>query len=368
MITKFLEAFFRHKLLVLLPPLLIPLIVGPYALITAPIYYESFAGIWVDKPQYLNFNDFNPYSAPSGQQSSRLVELLRTRTFLMDVAKRTPMAPLVGNPKGEERIATIVGQGLTLAPNGDHLLVLNFRADNPRLAYDTLNAIIDTFKETTANDRVNQASLAISFYQSRLDQSQEELRKTTTSVRQYAAANPNLGSLNLDRAGAPRVLADGSTVGPEFLLPPQVADPQLADMMGRLKTQQSQVEALRTALETAQFQASAGLEGQELGFQIIDPPELATAPTRALRKQLVFPIAGLVVGMGLSLVLLVLLVASDRSVRSETDLPEGSRVLGAVPQLNLKLKRLPKAARRDAMRRAIGFVAGTALPAPTGSK
>ena len=51
MITKFLEAFFRHKLLVLLPPFLIPLIVGPYALVTAPIYYESFAGIWVDKPQ-----------------------------------------------------------------------------------------------------------------------------------------------------------------------------------------------------------------------------------------------------------------------------------------------------------------------------
>jgi hypothetical protein len=72
--------------------------------------------------------------------------------------------------------------------------------------------------------------------------------------------------------------------------------------------------------------------------------------------------------MGLSLVLLVLLVAGDRSVRSETDLPEGARVLGAVPQLSLKLKRLPKAARKDAMRRAIGFVAGTALPAPTGSK
>jgi hypothetical protein len=87
-----------------------------------------------------------------------------------------------------------------------------------------------------------------------------------------------------------------------------------------------------------------------------------------LKKQLIFPIAGLVVGMGLSLVLLVLLVAGDRSVRSETDLPQGARVLGAVPQLNLKLKRLPKAARKDAMRRAIGFVAGTALPAPTGSK
>ena len=357
MITKFLEAFFRHKLLVLLPPVLIPLIVGPYALVTAPIYYESWAGIWVDKPQYLAYSDFSPYSSPASQQSNRLVEVMRTRSFITDVAKRTSLAPLVGNSRGEERINSVIGTGFTMIPNGDHLLVLHFKSDTPRLAFDMLNAIIDTFRENAATDRVNQASLAISFYQGRLQTAQEELKNTTTSVRQYTAANPNLASLNLDRAGSS-----------EFLLPPQVSDPQLADMMGKLKSDQAQVEALRAALETAQFDASAGLEGQELGFQTIDPPQLPTGPTRALRRQLVYPIAGLVAGMALSLVILVLFVAADRSVRSESDLPEGARLLGAVPQLNLKLKRLPKAARRDATRRAIGFVAGTALPAPTGSK
>jgi uncharacterized protein involved in exopolysaccharide biosynthesis len=358
MITKFLEAFSRHKFLVLLPPVLIPLIVGPYALLTAPIYYESWAGIWVDKPAYLAYNDnFSPYSSPSSQQSNKLAEVLRTRSFLIDVAKRTSLAPLVGNSKGEDRIASIVGNGFTMLPNGDHLLVLRFKADTPRLAFDSLSAIIDAFKENAATDRVNQASLAISFYQSRLQTAQDDLKKTTTSVRQYIAANPNLASLNLDRTGAS-----------EFLLPPQVSDSQLADMMGRLQTQQKQVEALRASVEQAQFDASAGLEGQELGFQVIDPPQLATAPTRALRKQLVYPIAGLIGGMALSMVLLVLLVAADRSIRSETELPQGARLLGAVPQLKIKIKRLPKTARRDAMRRAVGFVAGTALPAPTGSK
>src|SRR5262249_21079312 len=281
MITKFLEAFFRHKLLVLLPPVLIPLIVGPYALVTAPIYYESWAGIWVDKPQYLAYSDFSPYSSPASQQSNRLLEVMRTRSFITDIAKRTSLAPLVGNSRGEERINSIIGTGFTMIPNGDHLLVLHFKSDTPRLAFDMLNAIIDTFRENAATDRVNQASLAISFYQGRLQTAQEELKNTTTSVRQYTAANPNLASLNLDRAGSS-----------EFLLPPQVSDPQLADMMGKLKSDQAQVEALRAALETAQFDASAGLEGQELGFQTIDPPQLPTGPTRALRKQLVYPIAG----------------------------------------------------------------------------
>ncbi len=368
MITKFLEAFFRHKLLVLLPPLIIPLIVGPYALVTAPVYYESFAGVWVDRPTYLSYNDsFSIYSSPSSQQANKLTEIMRTRSFILDVAKRTAMAPLVGNARGEERIAQVIGNGFTMIPNGDHLLVLHFKADSPRLAFDSLNAVMDAFKENAANDRVNQASLAISFYQGRLQTQQDELRKTTTSVRQYIASNPNLGALNLDRTGTVSP-TDKNIPGPDFVLPPTVADPQLADMMGRLQIQQKQVEGTRAALEQAQFDASASLEGQEVGFQIIDPPQIASAPTRALRKQLIFPIAGMVVGMGLSLVLLVLLVAADRSVRSESDLPNGARVLGAVPYLKLNLKKMPKGARRDAMRRAIGFVAGTALPAPGGSK
>jgi uncharacterized protein involved in exopolysaccharide biosynthesis len=358
MITKFLEAFFRHKLLVLLPPVLIPLIVGPYSLVTAPIYYESFAGVWVDRPTYLQYNDnFSIYSSASSQQANKLSEVLRTRSFMLDVAKRTSMAPLVGNPRGEERIANVIGNGFTMIPNGDHLLVLHFKADNAKLAFESLNAIMDAFKENTANERVNQASLAISFYQSRLQTAQEELKKTSNSVRAYVAANPNLTGLNPDRA------ASG-----DLALPQSVTDPQLAEMMASLQTQQKQVEAMRGNLDSAQFDASASLEGQELGFQIIDPPVIASAPTRALRKQLIFPIAGMVVGMGLSLVLLVLLVASDRSIRTESDLPSGARLLGAVPQLKLNLKKLPKPARRDAMRRAIGFVAGTALPAPTGSK
>jgi hypothetical protein len=72
--------------------------------------------------------------------------------------------------------------------------------------------------------------------------------------------------------------------------------------------------------------------------------------------------------MVLSIVLLVLLVTADRAVRMETDLPANARVLGSMPNLKLKLRRIPKSARRDAMRRAIGFAAGTALPAPGGSK
>jgi uncharacterized protein involved in exopolysaccharide biosynthesis len=374
-ITKFIEAFFRHKLLILLPPVLIPLIVGPIALMSAPIYYETFTGIWVDRPSYLAYNDgFNNYISPAQNQMNRLMEVLRTRSFIVDVAKRTSLAPLVGSPRGEDRISTVIGTGFTAAPSGDHLLVLHFRADTARLAFDGLNAVVDAFKENAATDRVNQASLAISFYEGRLQTADEDLKKTTTSVRQYIAANPNLSALSSaasssSSSSSSTASSSSGRVGtPDIILPPSVVDPQLAEMLAQLQFKQKDIENTRAALEQARFDASAGLEGSELGFQIIDPAQLPTAPTRALRKQLVYPIAAMVAGLALSMVTLVVLVAADRSVRSESELPTNARVLGTVPDLKLKLRRLPKSLRSSATRRVIGFVAGTALPAPNGTK
>jgi hypothetical protein len=357
--TKILEAFFRYKWLILLPPFLLPLILGPIALLSAPVYYEAWTGIWVDRPTYLSFSQagWNNYATPAQNQTNALNEQLRTRSFMMDIARRTQLAPLIGNPKGEDRILTIFNNGLTITPTGEHLLVLHFRADTAKLSYDLLNATVDAFKEGAATDRVNQASLAISFYQSQLQDAQDQVNKLTSTARQYVAANPRLGSLSPQ---------SGQQIDP--VLPVTATDPQLADLMGQLQFQQKEVDRIRGALSQAQFDASAGLEGQELGFQVIDAAQIPAAPTRALKKQLIIPIAGLVGGLALSAVLMVLLVASDRAVRSEGDLPTNARILSVMPQLKLKLRRIPKSARRDAMRRAIGFAAGTALPAPGGSK
>ena len=358
MTTKVLEAFFRHKLLVLLPIIIIPMLVGPIALLTAPVYYEAWTGVWVDRPQYLSYSQssgWNVYLSPAQNQANAINEQLRTRSFMMDIAKRTQLAGLVGNARGEDRIATIFSNGLSISTNGDHLLILRFRADTSKLAFDLLNATLDAFKDNASTDRVNQASLAISFYESQLSDAQDQLNKLQSSARQYVASNPRLAGLS---SGSQET----------SILPITSTDSQLADLMSQLQFQQKEVERLRGAADQARFDASAGLQGQELGFQIIDAAQVPTAPTRALRKQLVYPIAGLAGGLVLSAILLVLLVAGDRSIRVEGDLPGNARVLGVMPQLKLKLRGIPRSARRDSMRRAVGFAAGTALPAPRGTK
>ena len=90
MIRKILEAFFQHKLLLLLPPILIPAIVTPIAVLSTPPAYETAVSVWIDRPAYLNIKDGSSAWVSAVQsQSGRLGELLRTRAFLTDVARQT---------------------------------------------------------------------------------------------------------------------------------------------------------------------------------------------------------------------------------------------------------------------------------------
>jgi hypothetical protein len=109
---------------------------------------------------------------------------------------------------------------------------------------------------------------------------------------------------------------------------------------------------------------SASLEGQELGFQLVDPAQVPEFPITERRRALIFPLAGVVVGVILSSAMLVILFASDRSARTELDLMPLGRVLGTIPQVQMPDSL--SSTNPHGTRRAIGFVAG-ALPAPGGN-
>jgi uncharacterized protein involved in exopolysaccharide biosynthesis len=356
MIRKILEACFRHKLLVVLPPILIPVIVTPIALMLLPAQFDSSASIWVDRPSYLDFKDTsNPYQSPVQTQSSRLSDLLHTRAFVDDVASRTSLAPLVGSVSGEERISELISRGVTIgatsdahAAASDHLLVLHVQASSAQLAYELCTAIVNAYQDKNTADLSDQASVAVDFYQSRLQDAQQNLNQASQNLRRYVAAR--------------QASDDGATDPTQGNLPATLLDPKLGELQSSFQQAQAGVNSAQTTLTQAQRDASASAQGQQLGFQVLDPPQLATIATPQFKKIIIYPIAALVVGLGLSALLVVLLVAGDRSIRSESDLSGHFRVLGTVPML--ELKRLPKDLRAVGTRRAMGARAGTALPAP----
>lgn len=360
MIVRFLEAFFRHKWLIVLPAVLIPLIVGPIAVLTAPSYYEATTSIRVDQATYLPGTEaFNPYITPAQNQINRISDELRTRTFLMDIAQRTALAGLVGTPAGEDRFAQLFFRGFGMIGTGERVMQIRFRSSNPQLAVQMVDAVVNAFKDKATADRLNQAQVAIGFYESRLQTSETELNKANETLRRYVAANPRLTTID-PTAGA------AATGAARLGLPADAIDPQMAELLRQVDVHRDEVTRLRTSLEDARLASSAGLQGQEAGFRVVDQTYVPARPTRERRKALIYPAAGAVAGIGLSVALLVLMVVTDRTVRSEADLAQFGRVVGSVPRL--KLKELPRKGAPEATRRAIGFAAGALTPSPSGAK
>ena len=349
MSRKFLEALFRNKRLLLLPPLLIPLIVGAVSFVTTPLYYEGWTAVWLSQPTYLAATDQdNRYLSPAQNQANRLTELLKTQSFVTDVARRTALAPLTGSAAGQERLQTLLVGQISMQPSGNNLLAIRYRATSPQVTLQVLQALLDAYTEKTSTDRTSQGTLAISFYESRVQATQDQAKQSTDALRRYQQAR-----LSID----PSVSADlsGSNA-------PATADPQLMQLQGRAEFDQKQLDEARASLDKARFQVDAADQGQDLSFQVIDPPRIPSGASRDVKKLIIAPIAALLVGLIGSTVLLVILLASDRSIRAEADLVPPVRVLGIVPRL--KLKRVRKQDRSTAIRRAIGFAAGSALMLP----
>jgi capsular polysaccharide biosynthesis protein len=363
LLRKLLEAFFRHKLLLLMPPVLIPGIVSPIAVLSMPPVYETTVSVWIDHPPLLNYNDGSSSWVSGVQnQSSRLSELLRTRAFMSDVASRTSLAPLLNSSAGQTRVADLIARDVIIGGAAgaatpsvtDHLLVIRIQANTAQLSYELCKAIVDAYQEKSAADQTDQASVAVDFYQSQLQTAQQQLAKSTQDLRRYATA---VQANNPDAAQASD--AQGG-------LAAAMLDPKLGALQSNVQAAQLDVKNAQANLNQAQQSAMMSAQGQQYGFQVLDAPQLPTAATTQIKKIVIYPIAAAVVGLGLTAMLLVLLVASDRSVRSELDLSSGLRVLGIVP--SLQLKRVPKKLRPGATRRAIGAAAGMALPASGGAK
>ena len=354
MIARFLETFFRYKLLILLPFFVTPLIVVPFSFVLVKPYYETTASLWVERPSYVpstSDDGFgNRYITPAQNQVLRMNELLKTRSFTDDIARRTSLAPLLDTPEGRDDLFEYLGRVIYPVPTtGTKLMTIRVRAEDPQLSMEIINGTVAAFRERNQNERMQASASAISFYEQQLKDATDQATATRDRVRRYVTSNPRAGTVD-PNAPASRVN-----------LPTSAVDPQLAELLKRLETDEREVDRVRGLLEQSRFEASAALDGNDASLQLLDPPVFPSRAERERRRFFIFPAAAVAIGTLVSALLLVALTASDRSVRSTADISTMGRVIGVVPRMGLR--RLPRQAGPETTRRAIAFVAGTTLPA-----
>jgi hypothetical protein len=344
MIEKTLEAFFRHAVLIVLPAVTIPLVVVAWVFATPP-QYEAQAGVWVERPAYLSYSgeELTRYLPPATVQRNRLAELMRTRSFVTDVVRPTPLAPLLREPGGWIVLDQVFARDFEIDQNGDHLLVIRFRSEERDIAGAVVNAVVEQFRDRATDDRSAQAQLAISFYQGRLTDADAALADARGDLAAYLDANPAVAA-TLARSGLDVARLDAG----------------FADLQRRVETALRNSDGARSSVQSAQFEYASSVQGDVLGFRVIDPTGVSATPSRQLRKALVYPLVALIGGLAVSAGMLLLFALSDRSVRSLADLAPDSVILGVMPRM--KPTGLARRSGHDTTRRAAGFIAGAALP------
>jgi uncharacterized protein involved in exopolysaccharide biosynthesis len=334
--VRYLETFFRHRVLFAVPVVLILLVSGAVVL-TQPIAYTASTRLWVDKPALGTTDEQNnPFVSPAAEQAESLLELMNTRYFTVKAAHRGPLARSLGSeptsPSGIHWVTSKIRGGDTTAhlPSseevdnmafdilnhntqvyavGPQIIEIDFTYGNPQVAAATAQSVIDQFLDETLSSSKARAQVVSDFYSGQVRQAQTALTSADQAVAAYLAQHPEFRSV--------------TAVPDARLLQLQQADQQARQTVSDF---QSKVDGARLS------QAALGAPGAS-GMRLLDP---AVVPAQAgvSRKLLVEALGA---GLGVAAVVLVLglltLTLADTTLRRPEDVEQalGLRLAGSIP-------------------------------------
>ena len=301
MSRSYLETFFRHKYRSCLP-IVLGLVLGAGLALKADRDYVSSATFWADAPvpQPSTNGTTGGASPPSAGESTLLMQMLATRTFMRSVVEASPLAQEFNRLKGggdAEKVAAdymlgSVGATIAVGVSGPQLVTVTVTRKDPEEATGLAAAVLSEFERAKIDLAVNRAKAEVNYNRRVLE----------------AAQNAQEDS------------DDRST------------EDRLADAQGAFD------------------EASVNLIAAEsTGLQIVDHPDLAVPQARM--KTVAFGgIGGMIAGFTLGILALILLMARDRSLRNEPDAATalGLDVVGSVPNVKWKRRSRPSQPREVA--------------------
>jgi uncharacterized protein involved in exopolysaccharide biosynthesis len=334
---RYLETFFRHPKLYLLP-IVLTLFVSVSIAALQPPKYESTARLWFDSSPS-NSATLNAYAALSDQEAAVLTELLLSRSFDLKVAHRGPMyqyleshrQPASGVSKLSNQLASFgigvpisasvddaaynaISQGVIGVPAGPQIVTVTVTFSDPNVARGTAEAVVEQFQDDTLQDQRNQVQAAVDFYTQQVSDAQAQVTTADNSVAVYLSTHPDQRQAN------------------------PIPDPTLSLlqqtdslMRQRYATLAQQLDAEKLSLAQLNAPGSAS-------FRIIDQANEPTQPITS-KKALLFSLGGgFLVGLILMSLSVILLTLADQTVRrtEEVDHLLGLRVVGAVPRVGKK--------------------------------
>ena len=328
---KFLETMFRHRLLAILP-LVIGLVVAAGYEMSQPRAFTSTADVWVDAstPAQTNSNAVQ-YTDPSTQQQLAIEELLKSRTFDIAVGGQGGMSAYLGAHPGanatglaaipglsslfgssqasiDDTLAAVIPNDVTILPTGPQINAITVQGPTPAIAAGTAAAVVQQYGNEVAQAQTASDQLAVSYYDQQVSQALSTLQTADQALQTYLVAHPKVPASGTGDATATELVHTAAEAGTSY--------------QGSLQ---------------ADNQAKLTLEdvANNIGFRVLDQPQAGTSVSIS-KKLLGSGLAGLLVGVIVSLLILSALTAADKTARQAEDVKKalGLDVAGTISRVN----------------------------------
>lgn len=300
-VLRFLETYFRHRILYLLPIVLMGAAAGAYLATTDPTYASS-GTLYVRKESLLASlnavrNDGFVWNTAANVTVSDIQQLIQTEAFVRAVIDETDLRSEMADPVRAEEVITAFRESITFSAIGENLVQYEVTFDSPELAGQLAAATVNVYKSWKLNIDQQESTVAQAFFAEQMGPYREELERAQSALEDFLEQYP-------DPVRGERPLAE-----------------------------QIQVQQFQTAIDTATTRLQGALDKEESArlamsqaesdvnqsYLVIDAPKAPTEPETSLR-QLALQIGIFVaVGVMLSVVAISAGALLDRSLRLPID-------------------------------------------------
>jgi hypothetical protein len=333
--------------------LVLALFVSVWYVVARPKSYQTSATVWFDTqppaPSSIDVTTNGP--SPAAQAQTVFQELVATRAFMIKVGHRSPLAAYVaarhshnngptalfskaislvkksggGSPNVDDGIVGALSGKVTAVVVGPQVLRVTLTGADPSVAVGTLQGLVAEYGDELAADRSGRDQVTVQYYQDQLASATAALADANAAETAYLSDHPSV-------AGA----------GP--------TDPQLTGLVQATTDAEQKVTEARNNLDTATQTLNS--TRAEASFHVIDAP-LGAVALSGKKKEIFAGVAGLFVGIMVTVLGLVALTASDSLARRREDLDtedSGLAVVATIEQFSAG--RESKSAARYLHRRA----------------
>ena len=286
---NYLETVFRHPLLVVLP-LVIAFVAGASYGLTRPRSYTATAVVWTDSriPGESTIGTTGGQAPPSAGQAALFGQLLTSRSFLLAVARETPLRESISGLPGQqvdEVLARMAGT-LTMSTAGPQVLSVTAEQSSPALATGVANAVVEQAIRVETDRLRQRAEAQVSYDKQQVDTAAKAVADAHAALLQYRRTRP------VDATG------EDDLSGAAALAQQQYADAQKTYTMNSATLQHVADESF---------------------LSVLDAPERAYTVSRRMTV-LVGAVGGILAGGTLAVLALLLLMLRDRGIREEREL------------------------------------------------